>query len=63
MRNSFVHAGTAKLGGKPATAEMTLQLIATASEIVSKVREWLPEELHWHEFKHNMQVEVFKKLT
>jgi hypothetical protein len=38
-----VHEGIAKLGGKPVTTEMTLQLIAAASEIVSKVREWLPE--------------------
>lgn len=62
-RNSFVHEGIAKVGGTPISTETARKLVASASEIVSKVREWLPQELHWPLFKHTIQVEVRKKLT
>jgi hypothetical protein len=52
-RNSFVHTGTAtigkkkKRGGVRVTDEMARQLIASAVEITTIVRGWLPEELRW----------------
>ena len=61
-RNSFVHEGVAKIGGVPVTNETALKLIGAAAEIIAKIREWIPPELHWPEFKHTIQVEVEKKL-
>lgn len=61
-RNSFVHEGVAKVGGSPLNTEMTKNLIASASEIIQKVREWLPQELHWPEFRRMIKFEVTKQL-
>jgi hypothetical protein len=61
-RNSFVHEGVAKVGGSPLNAEVARKLIISASEIIQKVKEWLPQELHWPEFKHVIQVEAFRQL-
>lgn len=62
-RNSFVHEGVAKIGGAPINIETVQKLIASASEVISKVKEWLPKDLHWPEYKHQIKVEVLKKLT
>jgi hypothetical protein len=61
-RNTFVHSGIAKAGGVEASPETARNLILSASEVVAKVREWLPQELQWPVFKHEVQVEVFRKL-
>ena len=61
-RNSFVHKGVAKVGGSPLNTEMTRKLIVSASMIIQKVREWLPPELHWPEFKHDIRVKFIRKL-
>lgn len=62
-RNSFVHEGIAKVGGTSVSIETARTLVSSASEIISKVREWLPQELHWPVFKHTIRVEAVKKLT
>jgi hypothetical protein len=62
-RNSFVHEGIAKIGGAQVSIETARKLVVSASEIVAKVREWLPQELHWPVFKHTIQVEAVKKLA
>jgi len=62
-RNSFVHEGVAKIGGSPITVEIARGLIQFASQAISAVRQWLPEELTWPEFKHKFEVKVEKKLT
>lgn len=62
-RNAFVHEGVAKVGSAPVTLESAQKLIASASEIVARVRSWIPSELHWPEFRHAIQMEAFKKLT
>jgi hypothetical protein len=46
-RNSFVHEGVAKIGGTPVTIEIGKKLIGAAAEIIAKIREWIPRELHW----------------
>ncbi|MDV2495838.1 MAG: hypothetical protein RX316_06445 [bacterium] len=61
-RNSFVHEGVAKVGGLPINTEMTRKLIASASMIIQKVREWLPQDLHWPEFRHEVKVEITRQL-
>ena len=62
-RNSFVHEGTATIGATRVSVETARRLLASASDIISKVREWLPPELHWPVFKHAIQIEGLKKLT
>ena len=62
-RNSFVHEGVAKIGDVPVTNETASKLIGAAGEIIAKIREWIPQELHWPEFKHTIQFEAMKKLT
>jgi len=61
-RNSFVHEGIAKIGETPVTAETAQKLIGSVSKIISKIKEWLPKELHWPEFKYEISVEVEKRL-
>ena len=61
-RNSFVHEGVAKIGGDLVTNETAPKLIRAAAEIIAKIREWIPQELHWPEFRHTIQVEALRKL-
>ena len=46
-RNTFVHGGAAKIGGIPVSLETARKLVLSASDVISKVREWLPSGLHW----------------
>src|SRR5436309_1808983 len=61
-RNSFVHEGVARVGGAPVSVDDAKKLVDAASNVISKVREWLPEELHWPVFRHQVQIEMFKRL-
>lgn len=61
-RNSFVHEGLAKIGGAPVSGERVQALVASAWEIVSKVRESLPPELRWPEFKYELKVQAVKRI-
>jgi len=61
-RNSFVHEGVSTVGKVPVNAEVAQKLIGSVPEVIAKIREWLPKELHWPEFKHVVKVEVVKKL-
>jgi hypothetical protein len=61
-RNAFVHEGIAKIGRIPVSTETANKLIASASNIIEKTREWLPNELHWQEFKYDLTVEIQKRL-
>jgi hypothetical protein len=61
-RNAFVHEGIAKIGQTPVSTESANKLIASSSNIIAKIREWLPNELHWPEFKYDLTVEIQKRL-
>ena len=61
-RNSFVHEGVARVGKSPLDTEMTRKLIYSASIIIQKVREWLPQDLQWPEYGHDIQVRVTRQL-
>lgn len=61
-RNSFVHEGVAMLGGVEVTSEIAQKLITAASDVIALVKQWIPVELHWPEFKHVIQVEMVKRL-
>ena len=60
-RNSFVHEGVAMVGKKPLQASGAMNLIERADQIVSRVREWMPEEHRWPKFEHAVQMR-FQKL-
>jgi len=62
-RNSFVHEGRAEIGGSPVTPDIARKLVADASAIVAAVREWLPPDLHWPVFKHEVKIEAKWKLN
>ena len=61
-RNAFVHEGVAKIGETPVSIESANKLIASASDIIAKIREWLPNELHWPEFRYDLNIEIQKRL-
>ncbi|MCI0564534.1 MAG: hypothetical protein MN733_39200 [Nitrososphaera sp.] len=61
-RNSFVHEGIAKVGGAPLNVEVAGKLVASATLIIQKIREWVPEELHWPQFKYEFKVEASQQI-
>src|SRR5262249_862006 len=61
-RNSFVHDGVARAGGVPLSIEDARNLVTGASNVIAKVREWLPEELHWPIFSHHAEVRMLKNI-
>jgi hypothetical protein len=63
-RNRFVHEGVASVGtGRvPLSVDDARKLVDAASNVVSTVREWLPEQLHWPVFRHQVRLEATHKL-
>lgn len=63
-RNSFVHEGVAEVGGKALDTDDAVRLLNGAGDIIAWVRQWLPEDLRWAEFRHdikfNAQTTVFR---
>ena len=63
-RNRFVHEGLASLGPNrvPVSLEDARGLVDAASNVISTVREWLPEQLHWPVFRHHVRIETVHRL-
>ena len=65
-RHNFVHEGVAKLKIDNAVVTLTeaevAPLLASAWEIVSEIREWIPEDLRWPVFKSEMRVSIVQQL-
>jgi hypothetical protein len=61
-RNSFVHEGIAKIGQNPISEEETRRLVGKANEIIQFIKNKLPRDLQWPEYKHSIKVEVKKKI-
>jgi len=57
-RNTFVHEGSARIGKDLVTEQSAGQLIAKATEIIKKIRLWLPAELRWPEPKVPVDVKI-----
>jgi hypothetical protein len=57
-RNTFVHDGIAKLGGKELNEDAAKTFVDGANRIIAKVREWTPQELQWPEFKQKLQLTI-----
>jgi hypothetical protein len=63
-RNRFVHEGRATLSKNrvPVTEEEALRLLVKANEIVTQVRSWIPEALHWPKFDIKSKVTASFKM-
>jgi hypothetical protein len=57
-RNKFVHEGIAKIGNSIVTADDAASLLHRVNEIISTVREWIPEELKWPAPQVKVEVEA-----
>ena len=55
-RNTFVHEGVARVGGRELSTSDAAQLLARCREIIDQVRKWLPIDQQWPEFKHDLKV-------
>ncbi len=62
-RNSFVHGGIAAIRKVPINSQNAYELVTSATQIISKIKEWLPENMHWPEFKHELKFQWTKKLN
>lgn len=62
-RNSFVHKGVAKVGRAVLSVHETTTLIGKADAIISKIREWVPEQSRWPELQHQIKFQITKRLT
>jgi hypothetical protein len=61
-RNSFVHEGIPKIGQNPISEGEARELLVKANEIVIFIKNELPEDLRWPEYKHSIKVEAKKKV-
>lgn len=61
-RNSFVHEGVAKVGGRPISSADSAGLVGRTSEIINWVKQWLPTELRWPEFQTSITFEFQQRL-
>lgn len=61
-RNSFVHEGIAKIGNSILDREDAKRLVGSASEIINFIKEKLPEDIKWPEFKYNFEIQAEMKV-
>lgn len=57
-RNSFVHEGVPKVGGKIVSVTDAARLLARANEIINRIKGWLHAELRWPEFELSVRLEI-----
>lgn len=62
-RNSFAHEGIAKIGDDIVTSDKAREFIIKAKEIIETIREALPEEHKWPEFKPEIEVVLTQALV
>src|SRR5262249_40224022 len=56
-RNSFVHEGEARVGNIALIKDSAAVLVARVDDIVTKVREWIPEDMRWPVPQANLTLE------
>lgn len=61
-RNSFVHEGVPKVGNVPLSLEQARDLVGRSNNVIAKIREWIPNDLHWLEFNNKLEVSIHKVL-
>jgi len=52
----------AKIGQNPISEGEALELLGKANEIIKFIKNELPEDLRWPEYKHSIKVEAKKKI-
>ncbi len=57
-RNSFVHEGVAKVGGKVVSVSDAGSLVARANDVIGCVKGWLPADLRWLEFDPSITFQI-----
>lgn len=57
-RNKFVHEGTPRIGGTVITEVKARQLLASANDTISTIRDWLPAEKKWAQPKLDVKLTV-----
>jgi hypothetical protein len=61
-RNSFVHTGAAIVGGNRVTTAQAREYIALAESIIATIRDWIPDEMRWPVFDHQVELQIVKAL-
>ena len=61
-RNSFVHEGEPIIGQEIVDEDKARTLVGAAPMIISKVREWLPEEIQWPEYSASVEMKFGKQI-
>jgi hypothetical protein len=57
-RNSFAHYGLAKIGNDKVDVQKARYFIDKSKEIIEFIREAVPQELLWPEFKNDIKVQI-----
>jgi hypothetical protein len=61
-RNSFAHDGISKVGDTEVTPGKAREFIVKAKEIINYIKNEIPKELHWPEFKHEIRITFAQQL-
>jgi len=59
-RDTFVHEGMAQIGRVPVTPDSVRRMLLKVTEIISFVKDKLPESLHWPQYDHSLKITVAK---
>lgn len=59
-RDTFVREGTARIGPEPVSPDEVRRLLQSTAEIISFIKEKLPESLHWPQYDHSLKITVAK---
>jgi hypothetical protein len=61
-RNSFVHEGLAMVGKQVLQIADATALLDKADQVLTKIRDWLPEVHRWPVYDHAVQVQLGKRI-
>jgi len=61
-RNSFVHEGTARIASNQVSENDAAAFIKQAHQIIKFVKDNLPKELHWPEFRFNIKIQTTQRI-
>ncbi len=59
-RDSFVRDGIAQIGLNPVSPDDVRRLLQSTAEIISFIKDKLPESLHWPQYDHSLKITVAK---
>jgi len=62
-RNKFVHTGAASVGGARVTTSQAREYVALAETITATIRDWIPNEMRWPVFEHQVSIQIVKILS